>query len=242
MPSTHVFKYAGLEQDPRWTAVDNYTLSHLHPPSQPGYDALNHALENSIKNGLPDISLSPAQGKFLSLQCRLLGVKHILEVGTLGGYSSIWLASSNPETQVTSIEIDTKHADVARENIKFAGLSDRIEVLVGAGLDELPRLADEVEKGKREKFGFTFIDADKENSLNYLDWAVKMTVPNGCIYVDNVVRRGRLANEDRTTWNSSDEGNRRLVEAVGKDQRVDAVVLQTVGEKNYDGFLLAVVK
>ena len=174
-------------------------------------------------------------GKFFALQCRMLGVTHALEVGTLGGYSAIWLATENPNLHVTTIEFDPHHAEVARANIADAGVADRIEVILGAGLEVLPQLWEEIRAGKREKVGFTFIDADKLNNWNYFDWAVKMSVPRACVVVDNVVSKGKLAMESEAAGNDMVRGARELVEKVGKDERVDATVLQTVGEKDYDG-------
>lgn len=179
----------------------------------------------------------PISGKFFALQCRMLSVKHVLEVGTLGGYSAIWIASENPSLHVTSIEFDSYHASVARQNIEAASLSKQIEVILGAGLDILPQLHSQIGSGKREKFGFTFIDADKLNNWNYFDWAVKMSVSRACIVVDNVVSKGKLADEEAAVTNDMVKGGREVVEKVGSDQRVDGIVLQTVGEKDYDGYV-----
>ena len=247
MSASRIFTSAGYEQDPRATAVDQYTASHLLPSTQPYNDALQHALQNSIDKGLPDIACYPLQGKFLAVQCRIAGAKRVLEIGTLGGYSSIWFASAGPDVQVTSVEVNSKHREVARENIAFAGLSERIDVMLGAGLDVLPKLAEEINAGKREKFDFVFIDADKENNWAYFNLVVPMVRERTCIYVDNVVRKGTLASEEAAKEAAAEgdhriEGCRTLVENVGKDDRVEALVLQTVSEKNYDGFLLAVVK
>ncbi|KAL8928051.1 MAG: hypothetical protein Q9172_001106 [Xanthocarpia lactea] len=231
-----------MEHDDRWTAVDAYQFPHLNPQSRPYRAAIDHALSNSIEKGLKDISVAPSQGKFLSLQCQIIDAKRILEIGTLGAYSTIWMASSNPEVRVVTLEIDPNTAEIARENIRFAGLEDRIEVLVGAALDLLPRLAGEIEQGKRDRFDFSFIDADKANALPYFDWAVKMTRPRGLVYVDNMVRKGLLADEQLAKTDQNVRGVRNAVEGIGKDTRVDAVLLQTVGVKNYDGFLMALVK
>ncbi|KAF2708246.1 O-methyltransferas-like protein family 3 [Pleomassaria siparia CBS 279.74] len=230
------------ERDERWTAVDEYSFGHLHSKSQtsPSNDALAYALTNSEKQGLPDIAVSPSQGKFLKLQARLVGAQNVLEVGTLGGYSTIWLATSSPTVKVTSVEVDAHNAEVARSNIANAGLMDRTEILLGPGLEVLPKLAEEVKAGKRGKFQLVFIDADKENNWNYVDLALGMTEKGGCIIVDNVVRQGQLAQD--AGGDTRIEGARRVVENIGKDERLDGVVLQTVGEKNYDGFLIAVVK
>lgn len=231
-----------VEQDDRWTAVDAFQVPHLSPKSGPYSDAIEHAFSYSIEKGLEDISVAPSQGKFLSVQCQIIGAKHVLEIGTLGAYSTIWMASASPEIKVVTLEIDPDIAEIARHNIRFAGLEDRIEVYVGAALDLLPRLADEIQQGRRERFDFSFIDADKANALPYFDWAVKMTRPRGVVYVDNMVRKGLLADEQLAKTDASVRGIRTAVEGIGKDTRVDAVILQTVGEKNYDGFLMAIVK
>lgn len=230
------------ERDPRWTAVDEYSFTHLHPISQtsPSNEALSHALSNSEKQGLPDIAVSPSQGKYLKLQAQLVKAQNILEVGTLGGYSTIWLATSSPSVHVVSVEVDAHHAEVARSNIEHAGLGDRVEVQLGPGIEVLPKLAEEVKSGKRGKFQFVFIDADKENNWNYVDLAIGMAEQGACIIVDNVVRKGQLAQD--AGGDTRIEGARRVVENIGRDERLDGVVVQTVGEKNYDGFLIAVVK
>ncbi|KAG9185240.1 hypothetical protein G6011_07784 [Alternaria panax] len=232
---------SSYEKDPRWTAVDTYSFSHLHPPTHnsPSPSSLQHALDASQEASLPDIAVSPSQGKYLQLTARLARARNILEVGTLGGYSTIWLATSSPSVKVTSLEIDGHHAEVAQANIKNAGLEDKVEIKLGAGMDVLPELVQQVKEGKRAKFDFVFIDADKENNWNYVDLALGICESGACVIVDNVVRKGQLAEE------ASDPriaGARRVVENVGKDERLDGVVLQTVGEKSYDGFLLAVVK
>lgn len=184
-------------------------------------------------------AVSPAQAKFLALHCRTAGVTHALEVGTLGGFSAGWIASQNPELHLTTIEYNPWHFEIARENIQRAGLADRIEVIHGAGLDVLPRLREEVRAGTRAPFGFTFIDADKVNNWEYFHLARDMSKPNAVIVVDNIVRDGQLVEES-----SSDpylNGCREVVENAGKEAGVDSVVLQTVGEKGYDGWLWAVV-
>ncbi|OCK82936.1 O-methyltransferas-like protein family 3 [Lepidopterella palustris CBS 459.81] len=230
-----------FETDERWTAVDNYSFPILHPASAvPSNNALEHALDNSAKNGLPGIAVPPSQGKFLMLQAQLIHAKNILEIGTLGGYSTIWMASARPDIHVTTIEINEHHAAVARDNLAKAGLSERVDVLLGSGLEVLPKLKAEVEAGTREKFNLVFIDADKENNWAYVDAAVGMCEAGACVIVDNVVRKGMLADAD--TNDSRVHGARKVVEEVGKDERLDGIVMQTVGEKNYDGFLMAIVK
>ncbi|KAL9637030.1 MAG: hypothetical protein Q9164_002451 [Protoblastenia rupestris] len=231
-----------VEQDSRWTAVDKFQFPHLNPPSRPYHEAIEHAFTNSIAKGLDDISVAPSQGKYLSVQCQILDAKNVLEVGTLGAYSTIWMASSSPDVKVVTLEIDPKIAEIAEENIKFAGLEDRIEVIVGAAVDVFPKLLGDIQQGRRENFDFSFIDADKKNALIYFDWCVKMTRKKGVVYIDNMVRKGLLADAELAKTDPDVRGIRTATEGVGKDARVNAVILQTVGEKNYDGFLLAIVK
>lgn len=227
------------EHDDRWTAVDKYTQSHLHPSTKPYHAALNAALEHSRDKGLPDIATHPVFSKAMALQCLARGVENALEVGTLGGYTSIWIASMNPNIHVDAIEVDPMHAKVANENLERAGVHDRVKITIGEGLDVLPKMLDGVEKGTRAPIGFTYIDADKENNWAYFDLAVKMSSAGALIYVDNIVQRGNIVMEDDT--DDGVLGARELVERVGKDPRVEAVVQQTVAEKSYDGFLMAVV-
>lgn len=239
-PSTNT-PWASHEKDPRWTAVDHFAVSHLQPPS-PLTTSLHACAKSQIDNGLPDIAVSPLQGQFLQLQCQLIGAKHVLEVGTLGGYSTIWLASSSPDIHVTSIEVDEHHADVARKSIENAGLAHRVTVLLGSGVDVLTRLEAEVAAGSRQRFDFVFIDADKQGSPAYLDLSIRMCRQGACVIVDNVVRRGGVASAEEAERDSRVRGSREAIIAAGRDERVDATVMQTVGEKNYDGFLLCRVR
>jgi predicted O-methyltransferase YrrM len=212
----------------------------------PTTDALSHAYSNSTANGIPMIAVSPAQGKFLSLLTRMSGAKHILELGTLGGYSGIWFAQAlqaNGGGKVTSIEIDSLRRKVSIENLEYAGVKvpEELDVILGAGLDVLPKLGEEIKSGKREPFDFVFIDADWDNQWKYFDWGVKLSKGKGAVvYVDNVVRQllesGIVGPEER------EKGVVDLIEEVSKDKRVEAVVMQTVGAKDYDGFLMAIVK
>jgi len=227
-------------QSPTWSAIDAYAIPHTHPTSRPNAAPLQQALEASQAAGLPDISASPAQAKFLSLLCRAARVSRALEVGTLGGYTAIWLTTQNPGLRLTTVEVDAHHAAVARENMARAGVTDRVEVLEGKGVEVLPRLRAEIDEGKRERFGLVFIDADKPNNWNYFDIAVGGLVGSGAIVcVDNVVRKGKLADADST--DPRVVASRELVEKAGRDPRVDSVVVQTVDEKGYDGCLWAVV-
>lgn len=176
-------------------------------------------------------------------QCQMVDAKNVLEVGTLGGVSSIYLASSGPDVKVTTIEVDPKHKKVAEEAIAKAGLSNRIDVELGAGVDVLPKIRQDVDEEKRPKFDFVFIDADKPNNLNYFNAAVPMCRSRACIIVDNVVRRGKLADDKAAQDDPNIRGARDVIEAAGKDDRLASTsMIQTVGEKNYDGFLICVVK
>ena len=173
----------------------------------------------------------------------MIDAKHVLEVGTLGGVSSIWLALSGPDVKVTTIEIDPERKAVAEEAIAHAGLSDRVQVLLGAGVEVLANLKKEVSDGKRPKFDFVFIDADKPNNLHYLNESLQMVRSRACIIVDNVVRRGRLADDEAAKTDEAVKGARKVIEAAGTDDRVmSSTLLQTVGEKNYDGVLVCVAK
>ena len=222
--------------------VASYTEDILVPATP----ALTHAYSNSTKHGIPMIAVSPAQGKFLSLLTQISGAKNVLELGTLGGYSSIWFAEAlkaNGGGKVTSIEIDPARREVSIENLKYAGVKvpGEVEVLLGEGLEVLPSLGKEIEDGRREKFDFVFIDADWDNQWAYFDWGVRLSKGKGSVvYVDNVVRQ--LLEIGAVGPAAKDEKVENLVQRVGKDERVEAVVMQTVGAKDYDGFLMAVVK
>ena len=240
--SKEVYQPQPHEKDARWTAVDVYAREHILSSDSPYYEALNYALDLSIQHNLPKIEVSPLQGRFLALQCQLVRATHVLEVGTLGGYSSIWLASASPDVHVTSVEVDPEHKAVAEKAIAHAGLESRIDVLLGPGNDVLPRIRKEIDGGTRPKFQFVFIDADKENNMNYLNGAIPMCESRACVIVDNVVRRGGVADAERAKADSRMYGSRAVIEAAAKDKRVECTVLQTVGEKNYDGFLMCVVK
>ena len=243
MPITHTTDDRGTyETDSRWTAIDEYTLSHLHPSTRPNHAGITHAAENSAAKGLDDIASPGVVGKFLALQCRMLNAKHVLEFGTLGGYSAIWMATENPGLKVTTFEFDPSTAKVAEENFAKAGVSDRVECIVGPALHALPQIYHDVQSGQRERFDFTFIDADKLNNWTYFDWAVKMSRQGACLVIDNVVAKGKLADAKAAETDSMVRGGREAVEQVGKDERVEATVLQIVGAKDYDGFLMAVVK
>jgi len=216
-----------------WAAVDGY-FDGLFVGSDPVLDA---ALVDSASAGLPKIHVSPSQGKFLHVLAILAHAKNILEIGTLGGYSTIWLARAlAPGGRLITLEASDHHARVARANIARAGLSDVVEIRLGPALDSLPKLAAE----KREPFDLIFIDADKPATADYFNWAVRLSRPGSLIIVDNVMRKGAIINA-----NSEDAdivGMRRCVATMAADKRVTCAAMQTVGSKGYDGFALAVVK
>jgi len=220
-----------MTQD-QWTAVDGY-FDELLLPSDP---ALEAALEGSAAAGLPSINVSPSQGKLLFMLARIQGARSILEVGTLGGYSAIWLARALPaDGRLVTIESDPKHADVARANIARAGFADAVEVRVGRALDTLPQLAAEGEG----PFDLIFIDADKASIPEYFQWALKLSRCGSLIVVDNVVRGGAIL--DATSDHPAVQGVRRFLELVAAEPRVSATALQTVGRKGYDGFAIVLV-
>ena len=209
-----------------WTTVDRYIVDHFLPADS----ALEQAQATSAKAALPDIAVSPNHGKLLYLLAKILGAKRILEIGTLGGYSTIWLARAlAPGGSLITLEFDPKHADVARANIGQAGLGRVVQVRVGAALEVLPLL----EAEGRGPFDLIFIDADKINTVPYFTWALKLSRPGSLIIVDNVVRDGAVA--DAASTDASVQGMQRFYEAVKAEPRVDATVIQTVGIKGYDG-------
>ena len=211
-----------------WTAVDDYIDGLFEPPDA----ALDEALRASGAAGLPDIQITANQGHFLQMIARLTGARRILEIGTLGGYSTIWLARAlAPGGRLTTLEVDPKHADVARANLARAGLSAVAEVRVGAALETLPIL--------EGPFDFTFIDADKVNTPEYFAWAVRLSRAGSVIVVDNVVRQGALA--DAASDDVAVRAMRRFLEEAAREPRVSMTVLQTVGGKGYDGFAIALV-
>jgi predicted O-methyltransferase YrrM len=215
-----------------WTAVDRY-LGDLLVSADP---ALEAALTASAAAGLPAINVSPVQGKLLHLLARAIGARNVLEIGTLGGYSTIWLARALPDGgRLISLEADAKHAEVAGANIARAGMENKVEVRLGLALDLLPGLAAEI----REPFDFVFIDADKPNNAAYFDWALKLSRPGSIIVVDNVVRDGDVI--DAASDSPTVQGVRRFLERLAAEPRVSATAIQTVGTKGYDGFAIALV-
>jgi predicted O-methyltransferase YrrM len=215
-----------------WTEVDHYFTERLVPPDA----ALDAALAASSAAGLPAIQVAPNQGKLLHLLAQLRGARRILEIGTLGGYSTIWLARALPhDGRLITMEYERRHADVARANLARAGLADRVDVRLGAALDLLPALARE----RPEPFDLTFIDADKQSNAEYFRWALRLSRVGSLIIVDNVVRGGHVV--DAGSDDPGVLGTRRLMDALAAEPRVSATAIQTVGSKSYDGFALAIV-
>jgi len=214
-----------------WTKVDRYFEELLTPED----DGLRAALKENKAAGLPQIDVSPLQGKFLEFLVRVSGARRVLEIGALGGYSTIWMARALPEGgRVVTLELEAHHADVARRNLEGAGVLDRVEVIVGPALETLPVLA-----GQSEIFDLIFIDADKESYPEYLGWAMKLSRPGTVIVADNVVREGRVADADCD--DPRVKGVRRFAERMAAEPRLSSTVLQTVGAKGYDGLSLSVV-
>ena len=213
-----------------WAAVDRYLVQQLvHEDA-----ALAQALADSASAGMPAIAVAANQGAWLHLLALAMGAARILEIGTLGGYSTIWLARALPPTgQLVTLEHAPQHAEVATRSIARAGLAERVRVITGAALDTLPQLAAAAEA----PFDLVFIDADKPNIPQYFEWALRLTHPGSVIIVDNVVREGEVA--DATSADANVLGVRRLIDALAGDARVSATALQTVGSKGYDGFLIA---
>jgi predicted O-methyltransferase YrrM len=216
----------------QWTAVDHY-LAGLFVPPDPALDA---ALQASTAAGLPSIHVSPTQGKLLGLLAQVHGARAILEIGTLGGYSTIWLARALPAGgRLVTLEADPKHADVARANLARAGLAGVVELRLGPALETLPQLATE----GRGPFDLIFIDADKQSYPAYLTWALTLSRRGSLIIADNVVRNGAVV--DAGSIDPVIQGVRRFNELLAAEPRVSATAIQTVGSKGYDGFAIALV-
>jgi predicted O-methyltransferase YrrM len=215
-----------------WTAVDRYLADLLIGPDV----ALDEALRSSAEAGLPAIHVSPCQGKLLYLLARAQGIRNVLEIGTLGGYSTIWLARALPDGgRLTTLEVDARHADVARTNIERAGLGHLVELRLGRAQDTLPQLVAE----GRGPFDLIFIDADKPGYVEYFDWSLRLARRGTVIIADNVVRRGAVIDQAATDANVL--GVRRFLDRLAAEPRVTATTIQTVGSKGYDGFALALV-
>ena len=211
-----------------WTAVDEYVSSHLLKADA----ALAEALLNNSENNLPPIDVSPVQGKLLMLLAQLAGARHILEIGTLGGYSTIWLARALPaDGKLVTLEVDRKHARVAAENLERAGLADKVDIKVGPAKDSLAAMP------AGDPFDFVFIDADKQGNIHYVEQAIRLGRSGTTVIVDNVVREGAIVdagNDDPRVI-----GTRKLFEYVSSHPKLNATAIQTVGSKGWDGFLLA---
>jgi predicted O-methyltransferase YrrM len=215
-----------------WTAVDDY-FDRALVPADP---ALEAALAASAEAGLPRIGVAPNQGKMLQLLARLQGARRILEVGTLGGYSTIWLARAlPPDGRLITLEVDPEHAEVARANIANAGLADLVDLRLGPALETLPKLAG----GGDGPFDLIFIDADKPNNPEYFSLAIELARPGTLIVVDNVVRGGEVVNADST--DPEILAVHRLNDLIASEPRVSATAVQTVGRKGHDGFVMALV-
>jgi predicted O-methyltransferase YrrM len=213
-----------------WSAVDSYISERLLADADPVFEAI---LRANAAGGLPAIDVSPAQGKFLHLLVKIAGARRILEMGTLGGYSTVWMASAlPPDGRLVTLEYAPHHSEVARDNIARAGLMQQVEVRQGAALDLLPAL--------EGPFDLIFIDADKPNNPGYLDWALKLSRPGTVIILDNVVRDGRVT--DASSGDRNVQGSRAAFDFFHEHPQLDTTALQTVGLKGYDGFAMALVK
>ena len=220
-----------------WTQVDSYFGELLAPVDE----VLEAALAANHKAGLPPIGVTALQGKFLDFLVRITGARRVLEIGTLGGYSTIWLARALPAGgKLITLELDPHHADVARGNLKRSRLLDRVEIRVAPAVDSLAALAREsATSSAAAGFDLIFIDADKQSYPQYLEWSLKLARIGTVIVADNVVRQGNVI--DPKSRDGNVQGVRRFTEMLAKDGRLSSTVLQTVGEKGYDGFALAVV-
>lgn len=220
------------EGEALWKSVDHYLADHLISPDP----VLDAALASNKSAHLPGIDVAPNQGKLLHLLARIAGARKILEIGTLGGYSTIWLARALPaEGRVVTLELDPKHAEVAQKNFARAGLARQIDLRVGRAIDSLAQLVAE----KSAPFDFVFIDADKASIPDYFQWSLKLTRPGSVIVVDNVIRKGAVI--DANSTDPSVQGVRRFNTLLAAEKRVSATTIQTVGSKGYDGFTLALV-
>ncbi|MFG3317093.1 O-methyltransferase [Streptomyces sp. NPDC048171] len=219
-----------MSESQLWEDVDAYFISHLTPADP----ALEAALRESETARLPPVNVTATQGKLLQLLAQIQGARTILEIGTLGGYSTIWMARALPaDGRLVTLEYSARHAEVATRNLARAGLDALVDVRVGPALESLPKLADE----NPAPFDLVFIDADKGNNPHYLEWALKLTSTGSLIVIDNVVREGRVADPDDT--GDDVRGTRAAIEMIGAHPRLSGTAVQTVGGKGYDGFALA---
>lgn len=214
----------------QWTAVDHYLQDHLIAPDP----ILEAALQASVEAGLPAINVAPNQGKLLMLLAQLTGATRILEIGTLGGYSTLWLARALPaDGKIVTLELDPHHAQVAQANFERAGVAHQMDLRLGSALDSLAQIAQE----GQPPFDVVFIDADKANMPDYFKWSLQLTHPAGLIIMDNVVRSGNVI--DANSEDVNVQGVRRLMTLLTSESRVTVTAVQTVGSKGYDGFALA---
>jgi predicted O-methyltransferase YrrM len=221
-----------LTNEGKWKAVDSYFARTLIG-SEP---ALEETLAANAAAGLPSIDVSAPQGKLIHLLARMVGARRALEIGALGGYSTIWLARALPDDgRLITLEVNAKHADVARRNVVRAGLGGKVEIRIGAALNVLPK----IEAEGLGPFDFVFIDADKTNNAAYLTWALRLSRPGTAIVVDNVVRDGEVV--DAASRDPDVVGVRRMFELMAREPRLSATAIQTVGAKGWDGFALAIV-
>jgi predicted O-methyltransferase YrrM len=213
-----------------WTKVDQYITELFVPPD----DALDHALRTSAAAGLPNINVSPNQGKLLMILAQIQGAKKVLEIGTLGGYSTIWLARGLPkgEGKVVTLEFSPKHADIAQANLERAKIANFVEIVRGPALESLATPAVQ----KYAPYDLIFVDADKPNNPGYFEWAVKLSRPGTLIIIDNVVRDGEVI--DPKSTDPGVQGVRKMNELIVKEKRVVATAFQTVGAKSYDGMAI----
>jgi predicted O-methyltransferase YrrM len=217
----------------QWRAVDAYFTETIIAPDR----ALEEALAANAAAGLPSIDVSAPQGKLIHLLARMTGARRALEIGALGGYSTIWLARALPDDgRLITLEVNAKHADIARRNVARAGLGGKVEVMTGAALATLPK----IEAKGLGPFDFIFIDADKTNNAAYLEWGLRLSRPGTAIMVDNVVRDGGVV--DAASADRDVVGVRRMFEAMAHEPRLSTTAIQTVGAKGWDGFALAIVK
>jgi len=216
----------------RWAEVDRYLTNHL-APSDPALDA---ALQACAAANMPSINVAPNQGKLLQIFAQMQQARKILEIGTLGGYSTIWLARALPaDRRLISLEINPTHGEIAKANIARAGLASIVDIRIGRAIDILPTLATE----RQGPFDLIFIDADKPSIPEYFAWAIKLSRPGSVIIVDNVVRKGEVV--DAASEDPAVQGVRRFFELFAAEPRVTATAIQTVGSKGYDGFTIALV-
>jgi predicted O-methyltransferase YrrM len=217
--------------DQRFNTAERWIVGHLIPED----DALREAVERADAAGIPSIQVDPTMGKLLSVLARMVGAQRILEVGTLAGYSTIWMARALPsDGKLITLEFDPKHAEVAEKNIAAAGLDERVDLRVGAALDELPRMAEAGEG----PFDLVFIDADKANQDKYLAWALDLTRVGSVIVGDNIIRGGRTVEDEA---DPASRGMQRFMELFQSDPRIDGTVIQTTGSKGWDGFAIGIV-